>query len=101
MRLLGLNEALGPQVRATVGRKPTRDLSGLTLVRQVQALAERWMQALLQSECTRRRFRQRAWATAERVATKASRKRPTTAQSLRERLSQPHETIAWAGAVTA
>ena len=101
MRLIVLNYALCPQVRATVWMKHKRELSVLKLVRHFQALADRWMHALFQSEFTLRRFLQRACATAERLATKASRKRQTTAQILRESLSQHHETIALAVAVNA
>jgi hypothetical protein len=101
MLLIVLNYALCPQVRATVWMKHKRELSVLKLVRPCQALADRWMQALFQSEFTLRRFLQQACATAERLATKASRKRQTTVQSLRESLRQHHETIALAGAVNA
>jgi hypothetical protein len=81
--------------------KHTRELSMLKLVRHFQALADRGLPALVQSEFTLRRFLQRACATAARLATKASRKRQTTAQILRESLSQHHETIALAVAVNA
>jgi Transposase DDE domain len=101
MLLMVLTYALCPQVRATVWLKHKRELSVLKLVRHVQALADRWMHALFQAQFTLRRFLQRACATAERLATKASRKRPTTAQILRESLSQHHETIALAVAVNA
>jgi hypothetical protein len=101
MLLIVLNYALCPQVRATVWMKHKRELSVLKLVRHFQALAERWMHALFQSEFTLRRFLQRACVTAARLAMKASRKRQTTAQSLRESLSQHHETIALAVAINA
>jgi hypothetical protein len=101
MLLIVLTYALCPQVRATVWLKHKRELSVLKLVQHFQALADRWMHALFQSEFTLRRFLQRACATAERLAAKASRKRPTTAQLLRESLSQHHETIAFAVAINA
>lgn len=101
MLLILLNDALYPQMRATLWLKKKRELSVLKLVRHFQALADRWMQAIFQSEVALRRFLQRACATAERLAAKASRKRPTTAQLLCESLSQQHESIEFAAAVNA
>jgi hypothetical protein len=101
MLLMLLNYALGPQLRATLWLQRRRELSLLKLVRYFQALAEQWMQALFQSEIELRRFLQRACATAERLVLKASRKRCTTAQSLRESLTQQHETVAFMEAVNA
>jgi hypothetical protein len=59
------------------------------------------MQALFQSETDLRRFLQRACTTAERLVVKASRKRRTTAQSLRESLTKPNEAVAFMDAVNA
>ena len=59
------------------------------------------MQALFQSELVLRRFLQRACATAERLVAKASRKRHTTAQILRESLAKQDEAIALMEAVNA
>ncbi len=101
MLLILLNYALCPQMRATVWLKKKRELSVVKLVRHFQALADPWMHALFQSEFTLRRFLQRACAAAERLVTKASRRRQTTAQILRESLSQQHETIELAAAVNA
>ena len=101
MLLMLLNYALCPQRRATLWLKRRRELSLLKLVRYFQALAERWMQALFQAEIELRRFLQRACATAERLVLKASRKRCTTAQSLRESLTKQHETVAFMEAVNA
>ena len=81
--------------------KKQRELSGLTLVRHFQAVAERWRQAILPSEFVLRRLLQRAWATAERLVAKASRKRHTTAHILRESLAKQDETIALMEAVNA
>ena len=66
-----------------------------------QALADRWMQAIFQAEFVLRRFLQRACATAERLVAKASRKRHTTAQILRESLAKQDEAIALMEAVNA
>ena len=101
MLLILLNDALCPQMRATVWLKKKRELRVVKLVRHFQALADPWMHALLQSECTLRRLLQRACAAAERLGAKASRRRQTTAQILRESLSQQHETIELAAAVNA
>jgi hypothetical protein len=62
---------------------------------------DQWMHAIFQSECALRRFLQRACATAERLVAKTSRKRQTTAQTLRESLSQSHESITLAAVVNA
>jgi hypothetical protein len=101
MLLIVLTYALCPQMRATLWLKKKRELSVLKLVRYFQALAEEWMHAIFQSEFALRRFLQQACATAERLVAKASRKRPTTAQILRESLRQQHVSIAFAVAVNA
>jgi hypothetical protein len=101
MLLIVLTYALYPQMRATVWMKKKRELSVLKVVRHFQASADRWMHAIFQSEFALRRFLQRACATAERLATKATRTRRTTAQILRESLNQQHESIALAAAVNA
>ena len=101
MLLIVLTYALCPQMRVTLWLKKKRELSVLKLVRHFQALAEEWMHAIFQSELALRRFLQRACATAERLVVKALRKRQTTAQILRESLSQQHASLALAGAVNA
>jgi hypothetical protein len=101
MLLIVLTYALCPQMRATLWRQKKRALRVLKLVRYFQALADRWLHAIFQSAFALRRFLQQACATAERLVAKASRKRPTTAQILRESLSQQHASIAFAVAVNA
>ena len=101
MLLILLNYALCPQLRHTLWLKKKRELSLLKLVRHFQALADRWMQAIFQSEFELHRFLTRACATAERLAAKASRKRRTTAQILRESLNKQYEAIAFAEAINA
>jgi hypothetical protein len=101
MLLIVLNYALCPQVRATLWMKKQRELSVRKLVRHFQALADRWMQAIFQSAFVLRRFLQRACATAERLVAKASRKRHTTAQILRESLAKQDAAIALMEAVNA
>ena len=88
MLLVLLNYAFYPQVRSALWVKKQRELSVLKLVRHFQALADSWMQVIFQSEFALRRFLQQACASAERLAAKASRKRRTSAQILRESLSQ-------------
>jgi DDE family transposase len=99
--LVLLNYALCPQLRATLWAKKQRELSVLKLVRSFQALADRWMHAIFQSEFVLRRFLQRACATAERLVAKASRKRHTTAQILRESLAKQDAASALIEAVNA
>jgi hypothetical protein len=101
MRLILLNYALCPQIRAALWLQHKRALSLLKLVRHVPALAARWMPAIFQSELELHRFLQRACATAERLVAKAVRKRPTTAQRLQEDLRQPLASIMFAVAVNA
>ena len=101
MILVLLNYALCPQLRATLWAKKQRELSVLKLVRYFQAVADRWMHAIFQSEFVLRRFLQRTCATAERLVAKASRKRPTTAQILRESLAKQDEAGALIEAVNA
>ncbi len=101
MLLVLLNYALCPQLRATLWAKKHRELSVLKLVRYFQAVADRWMHAIFQSEFVLRRFLQRTCATAERLVAKASRKRPTTAQILRESLAKQDEAGALIEAVNA
>jgi Transposase DDE domain len=101
MLLIGLNSALCPHIRHHLWFKKKRELSVLKLVRHFQALADRWMHAIFQSEFVLRRFLQRACATAERLVVKAARKRQTTAQILRESLSQQHGALECGAAVNA
>ena len=95
------NDALCPQRRAHLWRQKKRARSRRKLVRHFQAFAARWRQAIFQSELALRRFLTHVWATAERVAAKASRKRRTTAQILQESVGQHHESVVVAEAVNA
>jgi hypothetical protein len=101
MLLILINYALCPQIRHILWLKKKRELSLLKLVRHFQALAESWMKAIFQSELDLHRFLKCACATAERLTAKASRKRRTTAQTLRESLRQQHEPIEFAVAINA
>jgi hypothetical protein len=101
MLLILLNYALCPQIRAALWEKKQREMSVLKLVRHFQAFAEGWMQAMFRSVFELRRFLQQVCATAERLVGKASRKRRTTAQILRESLQNQGETVVFMEAVNA
>jgi hypothetical protein len=93
MLLVLLTYALYPQVRSTLWVKKQKELSLLKFVGHFQALADSWMKVIFQSELAMRRFLQEACGDAERLAAKASRKRRTSAQTLRESLDQLTESI--------
>jgi hypothetical protein len=101
MLLILFNYALCPQLRATLWLQHKRELSLLKLVRHFQAFADRWMQAIFQSELELHHCLQRACTAAERLAAKAARKRRTTAQILQEELRQPLASAASGVAVSA
>ena len=101
MLLIVLNYALCPQLRTTLWVRKRRELSVLKLVRHFQAFADRWMQAVVRSEIELYHFLTHACATAERLVVKASRKRRTTAQILRESMSQHRESAALATVINA
>jgi hypothetical protein len=89
--LILLTYALCPSLRATVWANKRRELSLLKLVRHLQAGADRWLQALFQPAAALRRFLHQTCATAERLVAKASRKRRTTAQLLRDSLDTQND----------
>ena len=101
MLLVLLTYALYPQIRSALWVKKQRDLSLLKLVRHFQAMASSWMTVIFQAELTLRRFLQGACVSAERLAAKASRKRRTSAQILRESLNQQAESIEVTAVVSA
>jgi Transposase DDE domain len=99
--LILLTYALCPHLQATVWRKKQRELSLLKLVRHFQAVAERWLQVRFQSAADLRHFLQQACATAARLVAKASRKRRTSAQILRESLNTQNDFLEFAAACAA
>lgn len=101
MLLVLLTYALYPQVRSAVWMEKHRELSLLKFVCHFQALADSWMKVIFESELVLRRFLQAACADAARLALKASRKRRTSAQTLRESLEQQPESLEVAVAVNA
>jgi hypothetical protein len=81
--------------------KKRRELSVLKLVRHLHALADRWLQMLFASAADLRPFLSRVWGSAERLVTKASRKRRTSAQRLRESLRTQNDFIEFTMALAA
>jgi hypothetical protein len=86
MLLILLPYALCSPLRARLWEQNRRELSLLKLSRHLQAGAEYWLHALFKSEAALQLFLHQIYTSAERLVTKASRKRRTTAQLLRERL---------------
>jgi Transposase DDE domain len=86
MLLILLTSALCSPLRARLWEKHRRELSLLKLSRHLQAGAEYWLHALFTSETALQLFLHQIYTSAERLVTKASRKRRTTAQLLRESL---------------
>ena len=101
MLLALLTYALYPQVRSALWMNKHRELSLLKFVSHFQALADSWMKVIFKSELALRRFLQEACDDAERLAAKASRKRRTSAQILRESLNQLSKSIDVAAAASA
>ena len=91
--LIVLAYALGPALRTARWSRQRRELSFLKLVRYLQALADRWLQALFESAATLCHWLSQVWISAQRVITKASRTRRTSAQRLRESLEAQNDFI--------
>jgi len=83
MLLLLLTSAVSSPLRVTVWQQH-RELSLFKLVRHCQASAEHWLQCLFQPPPQLIAFLSRLCAVAERLVRKAVRKRPTSAQRLRD-----------------
>jgi hypothetical protein len=84
--LIVLAYALCPALRTALWTPQQRELSFLKLIRYLQALADRWLQALFASPAHLRHWLSQVCVRAQRVVAKASRKRRTSAQQLRESL---------------
>src|SRR5499426_806075 len=91
--LIVLAYALGPALRTALWTRQRRELSFLKLVRYLQALADRWLQALFESAATLRHWLSQVCVSAQRVITKALRKRRTSAQRLRASLETQNDFI--------
>ncbi len=88
-----LSYALCPALRVLVGTRQHRERSCLHLLRYLPALADRWLQALFASTTALCHLLAQIWVHAPRVIAKASRKRPTSAQRLRQSLETQNERI--------
>ena len=82
--LIVLSYALCPALRASLWTRQHCELSFLKLLRYLQAVAESWLQRLFSPPLRLRDFLQQLCLKADRLVTKASRKRRTSAQRLRE-----------------
>jgi hypothetical protein len=91
--LIVLVYALCPALRTALWTRQQRELSVLKLVRDLQAFADRWLQALFESTAILGHFLSHVCVSAQRVITKASRKRRTSAQRLRESLATQNDSI--------
>lgn len=91
--LIVLTYALCPALRTVLWTGQHRELSFLKLVRYLQALADRWLQALFESSATLRHLLSQVCVNAQRVIPKASRNRRTSAQRLRESLETQNDCI--------
>jgi len=91
--LILLTYALCPSLRSALWSNKRRELSLLKLVRHFQAVADRWLQMLFESTTTLRHFLSQVSVSAQRLTAKASRKRRTSAQRLRESLQTQNEFI--------
>jgi hypothetical protein len=91
--LIVLAYALGPALRTALWTRQQHELSFLKLIRYLQALADRWLQALFESPALLRAFLSHVCVCAQRVIAKASRKCRTSAQRLRESLEAQNDCI--------
>jgi hypothetical protein len=91
--LIVLVYALCPALRTALWTRQQRELSVLKLVRYLQAFADRWLQALFESPAILGHSLSHICVSAQRVIAKASRKRRTSAQRLRESLEAQNDFI--------
>ena len=91
--LIVLTYALCPALRASLWATHRRELSLLKLVRHLQAVADRWLQRLFESAAALRAFLHHVCLKADRLVTKAVRKRRTSAQRLRESIQAQNDCI--------
>jgi hypothetical protein len=84
--LIVLAYALCPALRTALWARQQRELSFLKLIRYLQALADRWLQALFVSPAHLRAFLAQVCVRAQQVVAKALRKRHTSAQRLQKSL---------------
>jgi len=84
---------LCPALRASLWTNNRRDLRLRKLVRHLQAVADRWLQALFLPAAALRAFLHQGCLTAPRLVTTASRQRRTSAQRLRESVQAQNDSI--------
>ena len=92
--LIVLTYALCPALRTSLWTRAHRELSFLKLVRYLQACAESRLQHLFAPPFMLHAFLQRLCLKAVRLVTKASRKRRTSAQRLRESVQTQTDPVA-------
>jgi hypothetical protein len=92
--LIVLTYALCPALRTSLWTRAHRELSFLKLIRYLQALAESWLQHLFAPPFMLHAFLQQLCLKAVRLVTKASRKRRTSAQRLRESVQTQTDPVA-------
>jgi DDE family transposase len=93
LMLIVLAYALCPALRTALWNCQPRELSFLKLLGYLQALADRWLQALFESPLSLRHLLSQVCVSAQRVIAKAPRQRQTSAQRLRESLETQNEFI--------
>lgn len=91
--LIVLTYALCPALRTALWTREHHELSFLKLLRYLQALADRWLQALFESALTLRHLLSHVCVSAQRVIAKAARKRRTSAQRLREGIETQNDVL--------
>jgi hypothetical protein len=91
--LIVLTYTLCPTLRAALWTRQHRELSFLKLVRYLQAVADRWLERLFAPAAVLCTFLQQVCLKADRLVTKASRKRRTSAQRLRESIQAQNASI--------
>jgi Transposase DDE domain len=99
--LILVTYALCPSLRAVLWTNKRRELSLLKLIRHLQAVADRWLHALFEAGAALRHFLSRVCVSAERLITKASRKRRTSAQRLRKSLGAQNDFVEFTMALAA
>jgi hypothetical protein len=91
--LIVLAYALCPALRTVLWSRPQRALSFLKLLRYLQALAAHWLQVLFASSAPLCHWLSHVCVRAQRLVAKASRKRRTSAQRLRESLEPQTDSV--------
>ncbi len=91
--LIVLTYALCPALRTALWTRQRRELSFLKLVRYLQAVADGWLQRLFAPAAALHAFLHQVCLKADRLVRKASRKRRTSAQRLRESVQTQNDGI--------